>query len=91
MLDGFVYLLYRTRQVHKLKISTSALTDKLYYSTLITIAINILVYIGYAFKINTFAFNVLSYLAPIGLFLIATVLGIMTHDIKKSHTVYNKS
>lgn len=91
LLDGFLYLLYRARQVHKLKILTSALTDKLYYSTLITIGINILVYLGYAFGINTFAFNLLSYLGPMGLFVIAIVLGLMKDEVKKNYTVYSKS
>lgn len=83
MLDGFIYLLFRSWQLHKLNESTTALTDKLFYSTIITLAINILVYTGKLFDINTQYFNTLSYLGGVGLFVIACVLGLKAHEFFK--------
>lgn len=84
MLDGLLFLFVRSWQVHKLKYETTALTDKLYYSSIITLSIKALVYLGGLIGINTPLFILVSYLGDVGFFVIACVLGLIAHSIFKT-------
>lgn len=80
MADAFVYLFYRSWQVHKMNIETSAFEDKIVYTMLSTLFIWSMIYLGRLFDIDTPEFNMLSYLGNVGIFIVAYVIGLMAHD-----------
>jgi uncharacterized membrane protein len=91
MLDAFAYLFYRSWQVHKVNLETSAFEDKIVYTMLSTLFIWSMIYLGRLFDIDTPLFNMLSYLGNVGLFIVAYVIGLMAHDrLKQAHRKFKK-
>ena len=85
LIDIVVYLFINTYQLHKHKIKTTVLEDKLVMIMIGTVMIDIFYFIGRIYGIVTDAFIGASYLGFFGVFLIGLLIYMMIGQKTRDH------